>query len=104
MRLTFTAAISIGLLIQLFPTESAAQTYPLRPDLCPVDSTLERNLHEYTDTGTVLFWLDNAVANVGRGPLHLLGGDTLSTDPLTVRALQKIEIAEDEFAYDSVGT
>jgi hypothetical protein len=53
---------------------------------------LARHVTEYTDTGKILFWLENSIANTGKGPLHLKGGDTLSVDPDTVAAVQRITI------------
>lgn len=101
MRLLDKNNLGLAITFPLIAAVSYAQTYPLKPDLCPQEATLESHRLEYTDSGLVLLWLDNSVANVGRGALHLLGGDTLSTEPETVvEALQRYEVSAG--VYDSV--
>jgi len=81
----------------------------LAPNLCPRPVNLEVHSHQYTDSGDVLFWFDNAIANSGKGALHILFGDTVSLDPDSILAIQFIKVETPDIDgpgdnwYDTIG-
>jgi len=95
----------IGSLICLGAESLIAQAPDtLYPNLCPRTCNLEVHANQYVHPDTVWFWYENGPANIGKGELRILSGDTLGTNPQTAKAIQRISLDNGDSIYDTIGT